>query len=95
MEFANLHEHVAWLTGEFSALEEKFAGKSVGELEALEARVAALETRLSTATNLAKAAMAEIKEHEAETANGQTDHEEPEQVGAEVVRGAEPLVPNS
>lgn len=58
MEFENLHQHVAWLTDELA----KITGSSN-----LESRVATLESRVTAADNLARVAMAEIKEHEAET----------------------------
>lgn len=58
MEFENLHQHVAWLTDELA----KITGSSN-----LESRVATLESRVAAADNLARVAMAEIKEHEAET----------------------------
>lgn len=62
MEFENLHQRVDWLT-------EKLEGHSSSNdrVAALEARVATLETRLAAADGLARAAMAEIKEHESET----------------------------
>jgi hypothetical protein len=84
MEFDNVHEEVA----------------------DLRMRVEKLEARLETANQIATAALAEIQHHEAETepavpaamtetTDGETHHEESEQDGDEVVRGAEPVVSDS
>lgn len=63
MEFENLHDHANWLTSEIEALKARLSGGGSD----LEARVTKLEGRVSAADNLARVAMAEIKEHEAET----------------------------